>query len=197
MMGAISFTLSIFASASEPSDQNEIDLASGLSAIEISNPATALKSADVAIPIMTSCKALRESEKVIKVASKAPIAAAIAIERDPMVATLRTTAVAAPRVAPAEVPMMDGSASGLLVADCASAPDAPRAKPINSAARILGNLIPQMISWLGPEIEGWKMNFQGDSIATLPILNEKRVKPAMKNMITIKRIRRPLTLIIS
>ena len=41
-------------SASEPNDQNEIERASGLSAIDINKPVTEVKMADVAIPTMTS-----------------------------------------------------------------------------------------------------------------------------------------------
>ena len=143
--------------ASEPNDQNDIERASGLSAMAMSRPELAEKRAEVAIPTMTNCSAERESAKVRTDAMSAPMVAATVAPRVPTVAMLSTTAKVAPRAAPAEVPMMDGSASGLFVADCARAPAEPHAAPTKRAVRILGKRISQMMSWPTPVNERSKM----------------------------------------
>ncbi len=90
------------------------------------------------MPTITSCSALRESAKVMSETTSAPIAAAMVAPKVATEARLRTIASDAPKLAPADVPIIEGSASGLLVADCQSAPATPSAIPMSSAAITLG-----------------------------------------------------------
>ena len=163
----------------------------------MTRPVIAVKRAEVAIPTITNCKTLREKANVRSDAISAPTAAAIVAPRVPIDAKPRTIAIAAPKLAPADVPMMDGSASGLLVADCESAPATPSAIPTRSAAITRGNRISQMMSWLGPVRDLSKMYFQAESTLTLPTLSAKREKSAIEARSASKRIRRPLMLIMA
>jgi hypothetical protein len=179
--------VSLLTRASDPRDQKDIERASGLSAIEIAIPEIALSSAEVAIPTITNCRVLRESEKVRSDAMRAPIVAATVIEKVPIDAAPIVIARVAPKAAPAEVPIIEGSASGLFVADCESAPATPNERPTRRAAKILGNLMLQMISCPAPDRDGLKMNFQGESILALPTLNANNVKES-SNVIDIASI---------
>ena len=137
---------------------------------------------------MTSWSALRDEAKVNNVARSAPMTAAIVVGRVPISAMLRRTAIVAPSDAPADVPIMEGSASGLFVALCDSAPATPSAAPIRSAASTRGNLICQITSCAGPVNDGENIWRHGDSIAALPTLSAKREK-ARSN----KKIERSIT----
>jgi hypothetical protein len=106
-----------FARAIDPKDQKEIERASGLSAIAIMSPVIAVKRAEVAMPTITSCSTLRERANVRSDAISAPTVAAIVVPIVPIDARPSTTARDAPKLAPAEVPIIEGSASGLFVAD--------------------------------------------------------------------------------
>jgi hypothetical protein len=86
--------------------------------------------------------------KVSAVATSAPTVAKRTAGRDPTLTKLKRIPITTPRLAPADVPRIAGSASGLLAADCAMAPARPSYAPISSATSMRGTLISQRIKWL-------------------------------------------------
>ena len=132
-------------SESEPKAQNETERASALSTIEMARPTTALRIADTPMPIITSCIELRASEKTRSVEPSAPIVANTTEPTDPIETTLKKTPRRTPSDAPAEVPIIAGSASGLFAPPCARTPAIASIAPTINAAAIRGARISQMI----------------------------------------------------
>ena len=140
--------LSEVAKANEPSDQKEIERISGLFVAVIRSPTTAEKSAEVPIPIMIKAPTERAQVKVSAVAISAPTVAKRTANTEPTSTRFKRTPITTPRLAPAEVPKIAGSANGLFAAVCAIAPAKPSAAPIKSATRMRGMRICQRIKWL-------------------------------------------------
>ena len=136
--------------ASEPKLQNEIDRASDRDTAVVKRPTTAEMVADNESPIITklSGETFRSNvakRNVSRVARRAPIAAIAIAPTEPITTIFVSTPITTARAAPAEVPKIAGSANGLLVAPCASAPATPRAAPTINAVRIRGMRICQRI----------------------------------------------------
>ena len=140
-----------FVKASEPKLQNEIDLASDRAIAVVKSPTTAEIVADNESPIITKLSGDTLRSRVAKrnvrsVASNAPIAAITIAPTEPITTTFASTPMTTARAAPAEVPNIAGSANGLLVAPCASAPATPSAAPTINAVIMRGIRICQSIS---------------------------------------------------
>ena len=140
-----------FVKASEPKLQNEIDLASEREIAVVKRPTIAEIVADSESPIITRLSGDTLRSRVAKrsvnsVANNAPTAAMAIAPTEPITTTFASTPITTANAAPAEVPKMAGSANGLLVAPCASAPATPSAAPTISAVAIRGIRICQRIS---------------------------------------------------
>ena len=163
-------------SANEPKFQNEMDRASARVIAVVSNPTIAEIVAETDRPIMTKLRGERFRSSVAKrsvtsVASNAPTAAIAIAPTDPIITTFASTPITTANAAPAEVPKIAGSANGLFVAPCASAPATPRAAPTISAVTIRGIRICQRI-WLAPEFAfGCKSAVNKPSIWLAPTLS--------------------------
>ena len=133
--------------------------------------------ADKESPIITklSGDTLRSrvaKRNVTSVASSAPIAAITMAPTEPITTAFASTPITTARAAPAEVPKMAGSANGLLVAPCASAPATPSAAPTINAVTMRGIRICQSISAALVFAPGCNKADNKPSIWVAPTLNE-------------------------
>ena len=124
---------------------------------------------------------------VSRVASRAPIAAITMAPTEPITTTFVSTPITTARAAPAEVPNIAGSASGLLVAPCASAPATPSAAPTINAVAIRGMRICQSISAALVLAVGFKSAENKPSIWVAPTLNESATIASRKNRLIVRK----------
>ena len=178
--------------AREPKLQNEIDLASEREIAVVKSPTTAEIVADNESPIITklSGDTFRSSvakRNVSKVASSAPMAAIAIAPTEPITTTFASTPMTTARAAPADVPKMAGSANGLLVAPCASAPATPSAAPTINAVAIRGMRICQRICAAVVSAPGLSRAENKPSISVAPTLSETATMASRKTKLMLRK----------